>query len=134
MVLFFYYICERINLKYIVMEKVMIERAVFYEDLIKTVYRCERGHRHGADADIYRKMYFVEKRDKGYNLGVIVGIISAHLSHALGKAILINKENIDFVSKIEGCIRYLNEPTVEKLDKCVLEAWEAFNEIGFKIG
>ncbi len=116
------------------MEKGMIERAVFYEDLIKTVYGCERGHRHGAEADIYRKMYSVEKRDKGYNLGVIVGIISAHLSHALGKSILINKENIDFASKIEGCIRYLNEPTVEKLDKCVLEAWEAFNEIGLKIG
>lgn len=88
--------------------------------------------KHGADADIYRWMYSVESRDKGFKLGVIVGRISAYLSEAFNKVISMNEENTEFVNKIEKCIMYLGEPTVEKLDKCIVEGWEAFLDINLK--
>lgn len=109
-----------------------MERALSYEYLIRAVYKCGRGGKHGADADIYRWMYSVESRDKGFQLGVIVGRISAYLSEAFNKVISLNEDNTDFVNKIEECSMYLREPTVDKLDKCIIEAWEAFSDINLK--
>ncbi len=106
-----------------------MERALSYEYLIRAVYKCGRGGKHGADADIYRYMYSVERRDKGFQLGVIVGRVSAYLSEALSEVISMNEDNMEFISKIEECFIYLREPTVDKLDKCILEAWEAFSDI-----
>lgn len=62
----------------------------------------------------------------------MVGIVSTHLSEALGEAISLYGNNLEFKAKIEKCVSYLNEPTVEKLNNCVDETWEAFTEIGLK--
>lgn len=110
-----------------------MEKALFYEYLIRAVYKCGRGGKYGADADIYRWMHSVESRDKGYELGVIVGQISAYLSDALSEVISLNKQNPDFVEKIEECFSYLRKPTIENIDKCIDEAWIAFKEIGLNI-
>ncbi|HHV84946.1 MAG TPA: hypothetical protein GXX42_03880 [Petrimonas sp.] len=114
-----------------------MERALFYEYLIRAVYKCGRTNKHGADADIYRWMLSVSDRfpnmeNREYKLGVMVGKVSAHLSEALGEAISLYGNNLEFKAKIEKCVSYLNEPTVEKLNNCVDETWEAFTEIGLK--
>lgn len=121
---FFSYICMTLFKKNYTME-----RAMCYENLIKAVFKCERGE-HGAEADIYRGLYpFGKLRDDVFKRGVYVGIISVHLSNALSKAISMKKDKSDFVSKIQKCVMYLNNPTAEKLNNCIDEAWIAFSEI-----
>lgn len=115
-----------------------MERALLYEYLIRATFNCGRGGRHGADADIYRWMYNINgsnsKTDaNNYRLGIIVGMISAHLNEAFNEAITLNEKKYDFVSKIERCKANLHDPTVEKLNKCVDDAWEAYTEINLTI-
>lgn len=75
-----------------------------------------------------------ETNGKNYELCVIEGNISAFLSDALIEVIPLNKDKPDFVDKIEKLFDYLRNPIVEKIDKCIDKAWEAFKEIGLKVG
>lgn len=113
-------------------------KALEYEYLIRAVFKCGRGGKHGADADTYRYMRSVQNfprvsENSDYELGVIVGRISAYLFEAFNEVISLYEDNTEFTNKIEKCFDYLREPTVEKIDKCIDEAWIAFKEIGLNI-
>lgn len=114
-------------------------KALEYEYLIRAVFKCGRGVKHGADADTYRYMRSIQNlprvdKPSEYELGVIIGRVSAYLLEALNKVVSIYEDDTEFTDKIENCFDYLREPTVEKIDKCIVEAWEAFKGIGLKVG
>lgn len=54
----------------------------------------------------------------------------AYLTDALYEAKDQYKDNQDFISKIDICLRYLRTPSLENIDKCIKDADEAFQEIG----
>lgn len=114
-------------------------KAMKYENLIKAVFRCGRTRRFGADADIFRGLERASVPFPGqesvdqYKLGFKVGEVAAYLHTALYEAQEQYKDNIEFTSKIDKCLEYLCEPSLEDLDKCIEEARVAFNEIGLYV-
>lgn len=113
-----------------------MEIALSYEHLIRAVFKCGRTWRFGADADIYRSLerasapYLGQKDVDQYKLGVKVGEVTAYLQTALYEIKEKNKDNEEFCSKIDKCLEYLYEPTLEKLDRCIEKCWETFHTIG----
>lgn len=113
-----------------------METALSYEYLIRAVYQCGRACKPGTDADIYRSLerasvpYPGQKDVDQYKLGVRVGEVMAYLQTALCEIKEKNKDNEEFCLRIDKCLEYLYEPTLEKFDKCIEESWEAFHTIG----
>lgn len=108
-----------------------------YEYLIRAVFKCGRTRRFGADADIFRGLerasvpFPDQESVDQYKLGFKIGEVAAYLHTALYEVqeqyCLIYKE---FTSRIDKCLEYLYEPSLEDIDKCIEEAWVAFKEIG----
>lgn len=63
-----------------------------------------------------------------------IGEVAAYLHVALYEVQEQYKENKEFTSKIDKCLEYLYEPSLEDIDKCIEEAWVAFRGIGLYAG
>lgn len=115
-----------------------MSNALLYEYLIRAVFKCGRSRRFGADADIFRHLERTSVPFSGqasvdkYKLGFSIGEVSAYLHTALYEVQEQYKDNEDFVSKIEKCISYLSQPSLEDINKCIKETWHAFQEIGLQ--
>lgn len=111
------------------------ERALDYEYLIRAVFKCGRGTKHGANADIYRVMYHLSmyKGDE-YKLEQSIDKVANHLRDALLEVQLEYSNNKEFAKEIEDCKKYLFNPTIESINICIDSAWEAFKKIGLKVG
>lgn len=113
--------------------------AMNYELIIRTVFKCERTKRFGADADIFRGLERASRPFPGqksvdqYKLGVKVGEIAVYLRSALYEVQAQNHEKEEFILKINQCLEYLYEPSLENIDKCIEETMAAFTEIGLKV-
>ena len=113
--------------------------AMNYELIIRTVFKCERTRRFGADADIYRGLERVSALLPGqesveqFTLGVKVGEVAAYLRSALYEVQVQNQEKKEFISKINQCLDYLYKPSYENIGKCVEETVVAFTEIGLMV-
>lgn len=113
-----------------------MEIASSYEYLIRAVYQCGRACKSGANADIYRSLerasvpYPGQKDVDQYKLGVKVGEVMVYLQMALYEIKEKNRDNKEFCLRIDKCLEYLYEPTLEKLDKCIEDSWKAFHTIG----
>ncbi|KDU79690.1 hypothetical protein HMPREF1121_00429 [Porphyromonas sp. KLE 1280] len=113
-------------------------KALYYESLIRAVFKCDRFGVAGADADIYRRLERVswgepsESVDQ-FELGVSVGEVAAHIDNALEYIKGKHLHNQEFIEKIEECICLLCNPTKEKIDECIDKAWEAFRSIGLTV-
>ena len=115
--------------------------AMNYESLINAVFKCGRTRRFGADADIFRELekrasvpFPGQKSVDQYKLGFKIGEVAAYLHTALYEVQEQNKDNKEFISKIDKCLEYLYEPTFEDIDKCIEETLVAFKEIGLYAG
>lgn len=115
-------------------------KAMYYENLIRAVFKCGRTRRFGADADIFRELerasvaFPGQKSVNQYRLGFKIGEVTAYLHTALYEVQEQYKENKEFISKIDKCLKYLYEPSLEDIDNCIEEAWDAFHEIGLYAG
>ncbi len=114
--------------------------AMNYEYLIRAVFKCGRTRRFGADADIFRGLenasvpFPSQESVDQYKLGFKIGEVAAYLHTALYEVQEQYKDNKEFTSKIDKCLEYLYEPSLEDIDKCIEEAWVAFKEIGLYAG
>ncbi|MFA6984371.1 MAG: hypothetical protein WC276_10515 [Sedimentibacter sp.] len=114
-------------------------KALIYEEIIKRAFKCGRTRRFGADADIYRGLERASRPFPGqesvdqYKLGVKVGEVAVYLRSALYEVQALNQEKEEFVLKINKCLEYLYEPSIENIDKCIEETMVAFTEIGLKV-
>ena len=110
--------------------------AIYYEYLIRAVFRCGRTKRFGADADIFRGLEMAsisisnQKHIDQYKLGFKTGEVVAYLSTALYEVQEYHKNDNEFTSKIDKCIELLQNPSLEDINKCIKEALVAFKEIG----
>ena len=117
-----------------------IMEAMDYECLIRAVFKCGRTRRFGADADIFRGLESAsvpfpgQKSVDQYKLGFKIGEVAAYLHTALYEVQEQYKDNKEFTSKIDKCLEYLYEPSLEDIDKCIEEAGVAFEEIGLYAG
>ena len=97
--------------------------AMNYEYLIRAVFKCGRTRRFGADADIFRGLerasvpFPGQKSVDQYKLGFKIGEVAAYLHTALYEVQEQYKDNKEFTSKIDKCLEYLYEPSLEDIDK-----------------
>ena len=114
--------------------------AMNYENLIRAVFKCGRTRRFGADADIFRGLEIASEPFPGqksvdqYKLGLKIGEVVAYLHTAWYEVQEKYKDKEEFTSKIDKCLEYLYEPSLKNIDKCIEEAWVAFEEIGLYVG
>lgn len=104
----------------------MEEIAMMYEYLIRYAFgECARMEKFGARADIFRGLERASAQEPvdPYKLGFKMGEVTAHLCTALYEVQERHGENKEVASKIGTCIDYLlDDPTLEKVDKCIEEA------------
>lgn len=113
-------------------------KALYYEYLIRAVFKCGRYGVAGADADIYRSLEGATWGEPSrvvdpFKLGVRVGEVAAHIENALESVKEKYPHDEEFIEKIEECICLLVNPTKEKIDECIDKAWEAFRSIGLTV-
>ena len=104
---------------------------MLYESVIRSVFQCGRGQRFGADADIFRGLerFSISRAEKPYEYGLHMGKVMAHLETALYEIQEQHKNNEAFCSKIDHCLKYFSEPSMEKIDKCLEDVVAAFKDI-----
>ena len=113
--------------------------AMNYENLIRAVFKCGRTRRFGADADIFRGLerasvpFLGQKSVDQYKLGLKIGEVAAYLHTALYEVREKYTDKEEFTSKIDKCLEYLYEPSLEDIDKCIEEARVAFKEFGLYV-
>ncbi len=106
-----------------------------YEEIIKRAFRCGRTREFGADADIYRGLERASRPRPGqesvdqHELQVKVREVAGYLHSALSEIKIQNQEKEEFVTKINLCLEYLDNPSLENIDKCIEETVVAFIEI-----
>lgn len=112
--------------------------AMEYEFLIRAVFKCGRTYKYGADANIFRGLEYAatpypgQKAVDQFKLGEKTGEVAAHLCTALYEIRDQYEENGEFAEKIDKCTQLLIRPTLDKIDKCIKQAWEAFREAGIQ--
>lgn len=104
---------------------------MIYESIIREVFKCGRGQRFGADADIFRGLERLssEKASKPYEYGIKTGAVIAYLRTALYEIQDKHKNNEAFCSKIDHCLEYLRQPSMGNIDKCLNEAADALEDV-----
>jgi predicted nucleotide-binding protein len=109
---------------------------LYYEYLIRAVFKCGRSGRFGADADIYRALKSVsdastrQNQANQFELGLLMGEVTAYLRIALYEVMMQQRENEEFTTDIDKCLAYLRKPSMANIDKCIQETWKAFDKIG----
>ncbi|MCM1170031.1 MAG: hypothetical protein NC324_08875 [Bacteroides sp.] len=111
------------------------DMAMTYEYLIRDVFKCDRGDRHGANADYFRGLVsasLTQKEDpEGYARRL--GRMEVYLSEAFYEICERYQNNKEFVAEIEKCREYLDNSSMEKIDECLEQAAAAFEKIGLPI-
>ncbi|MCM1042029.1 MAG: hypothetical protein NC396_06340 [Bacteroides sp.] len=111
------------------------DMAMTYENLIRDVFKCNRGDRHGANADYFRGLVsasLAQKEDpKGYERRL--GRMEVYLSEAFYEICERYQNNKEFVAEIEKIREYLDNPSMKKIDECIEKAAAAFEKIGLFI-
>lgn len=104
---------------------------MIYESIIRSVFNCSRGQRFGADADVFRGLerLSIEKDKKPYEYGRITGAVIAYLGTALCEIQEKHKDNEAFCSKIDHCLEYLRQPSIDNIDKCLEAAADALKDV-----
>ena len=104
---------------------------MIYESIIREIFKCGRGQRFGADADIFRGLesFSLKKDPDLYKYGIITGAVIAYLGTALCEIQEKHKNNEVFCSKIDHCLEYLRQPSMGNIDKCLKEAADALEDV-----
>ena len=113
-------------------------KALYYESLIRAVFKCDRFGVAGADADIYRRLDTaacggVSGKVDPSKLNRIEGDVVDYIIKALKTVRKDHQDDEVFVEKIDDCLSLLCNPTKEKIDECIDKAWEAFRSIGLTV-
>ena len=108
------------------------DKALQYEHLIKTVFKCDRYGVAGANADIYRTLereasIAASERVDRFELGVCMGRVAAYLENALKTTLKERSDDEESTKKIRECLSLLQDPTMQNIDECIDKALEVLN-------
>lgn len=108
-----------------------------YENLIRAIFQCEEGRKHGATADIYYNLLdarnSAQKKEIAlFREGVCIGELRAYLTNALFELKEKYADDKEVKTELDECSIILTTPDFESINECIDKAAMIIEELNLK--